>query len=217
MKNMFIRSIPLLLAFLAGLSVFAVAMFVLKEGNIYDIFIEVSGALIGIPFVFFIYDYTEYIISAKLNKTINDSITFEINSIISVVLRQTKEILGIKKEINWDMIQKMLNMKNSEIKKSLTINKQTGTVLRQCKDKLTDLLYRGENVSVMTPEHLQTIVQISKVLSVTAADMEYRKSNRDAIVADIKNLFRLIDQWFDLSEAEALKEHKDFVPNIEMN
>lgn len=198
MKNTFVRSIPFLLAFCAGLAVFLTAMFILQDGNLYDIFIEISGALLGVPIVFVIYDYTDYLISRRVNKTLFNGIKFEVNSVISQAVKVIDKIVNVKTK---DIIQKLLVMRTSEIKKDIRMNKNAAKVFKDSSTKLMNLIYHGSNASVMDHDVLQNVMLIAKEFSILS-----ELGDKSEIAAHIKQLAVQIDNWNDSSAQEELKE-----------
>lgn len=173
MRNTFIRSIPFLLAFSAGLAVFLTAMFVLEDGNLYDIFIEISGALLGVPIVFLIYDYTEYLITRKLNKTLFSGIKFGVNSVIEQAMQTIK-------------IQKSTDA-NSAVRKSF----------KELNARLVNLIYHGSNAQILNHDTLQNIMLMAKELGILAT-----LKNKAQIAQHLKLLQIQIDNWNDLFAPE---------------
>lgn len=203
MKRFLVKSIPLLLAFVAGITVFLTAMFILQNGNLYDIFIEISGALIGIPFVFFIYDYTEYRVSRKLNKTFFDHIRFDIDTIVSDILHEIQANLNIKKPLDTAMIQKMTDMKVADIKRTLRPRREAAPVLRGAAGRLSAIIYRGANVSVLNHDMLQNILVMSKEATLAAGTIAHGGRGIDTAV-HLQKLLDTIDAWYDAIQAEEI-------------
>ncbi len=209
MRKFILKSIPYLMAFFGGILMYFLSLRHIHNDSVNDLVSNVAANLIAIPIMFLLYDYSNYKLSTKLNNTLFEGFSFEINSSILKLLRNLHKIMGIKKAISWIVIENMLDKKAKDIKNSIKISVQDIENFKLYKKNLDDLIYKSARSSVMGDNQIKFITEICKNLSHIINETEFRgdkKSNAEYI----QNILVSIDNWFETCEEEALKSHKHF-------
>ena len=135
MRKIIIKTIPYLLAFAGGIVIYLFSIHQIHDDNLTGLISNVAASLIAIPLMFLLYDYSNYKLNRKLNKTLFEGFSFEINSCVLKLLRTLRQVMGVKKELSWAVIENMLDKKAKDIKNSLKVTAQDIELFKLYKKK----------------------------------------------------------------------------------
>ncbi|MDR1337718.1 MAG: hypothetical protein LBJ73_01660 [Rickettsiales bacterium] len=207
LSEILLRAVPYVLSFAGGIVIFLISVHVTKDENWIGLLSNVAASLLAIPLIFFFYDYSNYRVSGKVSKTLADSMTFDINSLMLKLLLSLRQAMGIKEKFTWKSVWKMLNLKAQSIR--LRITAQNLDDMRNYRNELDELVHRAVKISVLDPQQIQTIEALVKELSHLINERDIGEV-RGRAPRRMENILSLIDDWFDSCEREALRSHRQF-------
>lgn len=209
MRTFLLKSIPFILSFLCGVALFVVSVYGIESDDWSALVNGISSSLLAIPIIFLVYNYADYKTSAKLNKTMADSMTYDINAVVLKLLIVFCKITGTKTKLTWKSIQVLLNASAADIRRSMKITKSDGEELRIYKGELDNLVYKAVKLSVLDPDQIQILSMLTRELSHVVNEQMYR-GDKKMLAGYLANVFSDIDDWFDSCEREALQNHQHF-------
>jgi hypothetical protein len=209
LKEILLKSVPYLLSFSGGIAMFLISIHITRDENWIGLLSNVSASLLAIPLIFFFYDYSNYRVSSSVNKTLADSLTFEINSSMLRLLVVFRKIMGARDKFGWESIQKMLNKKSDYIKSDLKTTRQYLEKLKACTADLDELAYKAVKTSVLDPQQIQTLEYLVKSLSHLINESRFSGGHKIP-PKQIENVLSLVDDWFDSCEREAQRANRHF-------
>ncbi|HNY25476.1 MAG TPA: hypothetical protein PKJ33_02940 [Alphaproteobacteria bacterium] len=174
MRKIIIKTIPYLLAFAGGIVIYLFSIHQIHDDNLTGLISNVAASLIAIPLMFLLYDYSNYKLSRKLSKTLFEGFSFEINSCVLKLLRTLRQVMGVKKELSWAIIENMLDKKAKDIKNNLKITAQDIELFKLYKKSLDEMVYKAAHTSVLGDNQIKYIADIGKNLSHIINEHEFR-------------------------------------------
>lgn len=216
MRNFLLRSVPFILSILCGVALFFVSMYSVENDDWSSLINGISASLLAIPIIFLVYNYADYKMSNKVNKTLADSLTFEINAFMLRLIKLLRKVIGVKDKMSWKSIERMVNMESSQIKKNLKITKDDLEELKAYKIDLDDLVYKAANPQVLEGDQIQTLVSMVSEMSRLINERKFR-GDTQALAKYMEKLLALMDDWFDSCERSALQQHQHFQLAIEQD
>ena len=215
-KNFFLKSIPYILSILGGLIVYIVFVVNMRDDqNLNGLMSNVAASLLAIPLIFILYDYVSYKMSNRLNAEMEESLTFDVNSIVLKVLKVMRRMLGIKTAMSWVMLKRMLHYTAHEIKAAAKITDEDIAALKSLKKDLNDLSYKLVQAKILPESQVQLVIAITREMAHTVNEYEYKGKNSARLPGYIENLMDAIDDWFDSLERDSLQNHQQFQLSIE--
>jgi hypothetical protein len=147
--------------------------------------------------------------SSRVNKSLADSLTFEVNAYMFKLVILLRKIIGIKDKLSWKSIERMVNMEAMQIKKKLNVTKDDLERLKSYKIDLNDLVYKAANPQVLEGDQIQTLASMVNDMSRLINERKFRGDTK-ALAKYLEKLLGLMDDWFDSCERSALQEHQHF-------
>lgn len=209
MKNFLLRSVPFVLSIFCGAVLFVVSVYGIENEDWAMLVNGISASLLAIPVIFLVYNYSDYKMSARVNRALANGQTFEINSFMLKLIIVLRKILGIKDKLSWKSIERMVNMESAQIKKTIKITKSDLDLLKLYKTDLNDLVYKATNPVVLDGGQIQILASMVGELSHIINERKFR-GDTSALAKYIEKLLTSMDDWFDSCERSALQEHQHF-------
>lgn len=216
MRNFLLRSVPFILSILCGVALFFVSVYKEMNDDWSSLINGISASLLAIPIIFLVYNYADYKMSSKVNKTLADSLTFEINAFMLRLIKLLRKVIGVKDKLSWKSIERMVNMESSQIKKNLKITKDDLEEFKTYKIDLDDLVYKAANPQVLEGDQIQTLVSMVNEMSRLINERKFRGDIK-TLAKYMEKLLTLMDDWFDSCERSALQQHQHFQLAIEQD
>lgn len=216
MRNFLLRSVPFILSVLCGVALFFVSVYKEMNDDWSSLINGISASLLAIPIIFLVYNYADYKMSNKVNKTLADSLTFEINAFMLRLIKLLRKVISVKDKMSWKSIERMVNMESSQIKKNLKITKDDLEELKAYKIDLDYLVYKAANPQVLEGDQIQTLVSMVNEMSRLINERKFR-GDTQALAKYMEKLLALMDDWFDSCERSALQQHQHFQLAIEQD
>jgi phosphotransferase system glucose/maltose/N-acetylglucosamine-specific IIC component len=179
----------------------------IKDSGLNGLLVNIAASLLSIPLIFVFYSFIIDKVSSKLNRTLSDQISYQINSIILGIFENLKVLLGVKQNLTWEIINEMIGYDKNTIKKRLVLDKKLIDPMIKEKDKLTDLMYKSANIAILSDNQIQYIATIGKMLSNISYELKLNEKS-PYLVQNIQTLLTSIENWFATCEKEALLNHQ---------
>ena len=186
--NLLLKSIPYVLSIAGGVFVFDFAQRYLRDPSWVDLMNNVSASLLAIPLVFLFYDYSNYLVTRRMNKHQHMKLVNVLDDCLLKILAQMKNIIGLKR-IDVPMQDINLNYKK------LNLDPQYLRVIKKQLNDLEDILYKSDKISVLDPQHTQILSFIAQEINQILNECKYNNSLRE-IARYIETTLSIIDDWF---------------------
>ena len=186
--NLLLKSIPYVLSIAGGVFVFDFSQDYLQDPSWIDLMNNVAASLLAIPLVFLFYDYSNYLVTRRMNNHQHFKLVNELDSCLLKILAQMKNIIGLTR-IEVPMQDINLNYKK------LNLAPQYLRAIRNQLDNLEDILYKSDKISVLDPQHTQILSFIAQELNQILNECKFHNSQRE-IARYIETTLSMIDDWF---------------------
>ena len=186
--NFLLKSIPYVLSIAGGVFVFDFSQKYLRDPNWVDLMNNVAASLLAIPLVFLFYDYSNFLVTRRMNRHQHMSVINMLDGYLLKILGQMKNIIGLK-HIEVPMQDINLNYKK------LDLSPRYLRAIRQQLNNLEDLLYKSDKIAVLDPQHTQILSFIAQELNQIMNECKYHNSPRE-IARYIETTLSMIDDWF---------------------
>lgn len=195
-RNFFLKMVPYLLSIIGG-----VVLFKLTENNIHDedlagLVTNIAASLLAIPLVFILYDYSNYLVSRRLNKTMADHMTDKLNVILLNLIIIIRQILGIRKNLTFVSLNKMADIPASQMIKKLKITPSQIKDFRIYYNELDSLVYHSTQTDALTNSQVQLLTGLMRELSLLINEYKFRH-NRRVAAKYMENIIGKIIEWLD--------------------
>jgi len=195
-RNFFLKMVPYLLSIIGG-----VVLFKLTENNIHDedlagLVTNIAASLLAIPLVFILYDYSNYLVSRRLNKTMADHMTDKLNVILLNLIIIIRQILGIRKNLTFVSLNKMADIPASQMIKKLKITPSQIKDFRIYYNELDSLVYHSTQTDAFTNSQVQLLTGLMRELSLLINEYKFRH-NRRVAAKYMENIIGKIIEWLD--------------------
>ncbi len=193
-------------------------MFVVTKDNIHnpsvaDLIDNIAASLLSIPVVFLLYDYSNYRISRKLNKTMATNMSSRASSLVLGLIIQVRHMLGMRGKITLATINKMQNMGHGEIAKKLKITTAQMQSLHTYHNSLESLIYQYGKNNVMDTSSLQTLSGLSMDLLRLMNEHQFH-GHKTVAARYISDMITRIVDWLD-SDAGATMDFQKMLQQAE--
>ena len=186
--NLLLKSIPYVLSIAGGVFVFDFSQKYLQEPGWIDLMNNVAASLLAIPLVFLFYDYSNYLVTRRMNTRQHAKLISMLDDCLLKILAQMKNIIGLKR-IEVPMQDINLNYKKMNL---------DPRYLRAIKDQLNnleDILYKSDKITVLDPQHTQILSFIAQELNQILNEYKFQNPTRE-IARYIETTLSMIDDWF---------------------
>jgi len=186
--NLLLKSVPYVLSIAGGVFVFDFSQDYLRDPNWIDLSNNVAASLLAIPLVFLFYDYSNYLVTRRMNKHQHAKLVNELDDCLLKILAQMKNIIGLKR-IEVPMQDINLNYKK------LNLDPKYLRAIRVQLNNLEDLLYKSDKITVLDPQHTQILSFIAQEINQILNECKFHNSLRE-IARYVETTLSMIDDWF---------------------
>ena len=195
-RDIFLKIIPYALSVGGGLILFIVTKDDIHNPNVTDLINNISASLLSIPLVFLLYDYSNYLVSRRLKKTLADNMGDKISVLLLNLTIIIRQIIGARGKLTFASLNNMGDFSISHIAAHLKITPSAMNGLRQCRDNLDNLIYHNANANVLSADEIQSLSALMREISQLINEHNFRKNHRVA-AKYIKNIIGHITDWMD--------------------
>ena len=93
--NLILKSVPYVLSIAGGVFVFDFSQDYLRDPGWIDLMNNVAASLLAIPLVFLFYDYSNYLVTRRMNKHQYTKLINMLDDCLLKILAQMKNIIGL--------------------------------------------------------------------------------------------------------------------------
>ena len=195
-RDIFLKMIPYVLSVAGGLILFVVTKDEVHNPNVTDLINNISASLLSIPLVFLLYDYSNFLVSRRLKKTLSDNLGDKISVLLLNLTIIIRQIIGARGKLTFASLNNMGDFSISHIAAHLKITPSAMNGLRQCRDNLDNLIYHNANANVLSADEIQSLSALMREISQLINEHSFRKNHRVA-AKYIKNIIGHITDWMD--------------------
>ena len=188
LNNLLLKSVPYVLSIAGGIFVFDFSQDYLRDPSWIDLSNNVAASLLAIPLVFLFYDYSNYLVTRRMNRGQRVKVIGELDDCLLKILAQMKNIIGLKR-IEVPMQDINLNYKK------LDLNPKFLRAIRNQLNNLEDILYKSDKITVLDPQHTQILSFVAQEINQILNECKYHNSARE-IARYIETTLSIIDDWF---------------------
>ena len=163
-RDVLLKTVPYLLSVAGGVVLFLLTKDNIHNENIADLVNNISGSLLAIPFVFLLYDYSNYRISRQLNKTLSDNLNDKINGLLLNMVLLLRQMMGLRANLTLESLNKMADLRTSEIATKLKISSASMNILQTYHENLDNLIYSNAKNNILSIDQVQTLSDIARNL-----------------------------------------------------
>lgn len=215
LRNLLLKAIPYILSIVGGVILFKLTENNIKNEDLAGLVTNIAASLLAIPLVFILYDYSNYLVSRRLNKTMADHMTDKLNVILLNLIMIMRQILGIRKNLTFVSLNKMGDLSVSKIMTDLKISPSQIRDLRIYYNELDSLIYNSTQTDALTNSQLQLLTGLMRELSLLINEYRFRHNRR--ITANYMiNIIEKIIEWLD-SDAFAAMHFQQLLANAEID
>lgn len=196
LRDIFLKMIPYVLSVAGGLVLFILTKDDVHNPNVTDLINNISASLLSIPLVFLLYDYSNYLVSRRLKKTLADNMVDKISVLLLNLIMIIRQIIGIRGKLTFSKLNNMGDLSVSYIATHLKITSSAMNGLRECRDNLDNLIYHNTNANVLSADEIQSLSALMREISQLINEHSFRKNHRVA-AKYIKNIIGHITDWMD--------------------
>lgn len=196
LRDIFLKMIPYVLSVAGGLVLFILTKDDVHNPNVTDLINNISASLLSIPLVFLLYDYSNYLVSRRLKKTLADNMVDKISVLLLNLIMIIRQIIGARGKLTFASLNNMGDLSVSYIATHLKITSSAMNGLRECRDNLDNLIYHNTNANVLSADEIQSLSALMREISQLINEHSFRKNHRVA-AKYIKNIIGHITDWMD--------------------
>lgn len=194
-RNFLLKSIPYLLSIAGGLAIFIFASDEIHDANLNDLINNISASLLSIPLVFLLYDYSNYLISRRVNRTLATGVIGRVNSIVTDLQTTIRNIAGVRKNVSFGEFERMLASHRVTFHRA-RITPAVIAQLTAARDGLDDIVYRIASTGAIAHGQVQILSDMARTLS-HIIDQYRVRGLRGTYVKYLDNTLMQIGDWYD--------------------
>ena len=188
LSNLLLKSIPYVLSIAGGVFVFDFSQEYLRDPSWIDLMNNVAASLLAIPLVFLFYDYSNYLVTRRMNRHQYAKLINMLDDCLLKILAQMKNIIGLKR-IEVPMQDINLNYKK------LNLDQKYLRAIKNQLNNLEDILYKSDKITVLDPQHTQILSFVAQEINQILNECKFHNSMRE-IARYIETTLSMIDDWF---------------------
>jgi len=207
LRSIWLKSIPYMLSVAGGITLFIVTKDEIHNASIADLINNISASLLSIPIVFLLYDYSNYRVSRKLNQTMATSMSSQVSAVLMGVIITIRQIIGVRGQLSLAAINKMQNMRPSEIRTRMKFTPAHLQKMRDYHTQLENLIYKYGHNNILDGGTMTNLGALSLELLHMINEQTFRR-DRTAVAHHMLDIIAKIADWLDSNAAAAIDFQK---------
>ncbi|MDW2958466.1 MAG: hypothetical protein R8M37_01485 [Alphaproteobacteria bacterium] len=196
-RTIFLKSLPYLMSIAGGIILYTGAIDNAPNDNLRDLIIDISGSLLSIPLVFLLYDYMNSRVNRQMKKTIANSVSDKLNTLMLGLVFVLRESMGVRSKLTTENLNRMLIWRTPEISRRLKITPGVLDKLNAYHNDLDTLLYRNSQSSVLSPQQIQILSALARDMTHLINENKFHHHNRRMSAKYIENIMSRMLDWLD--------------------
>ncbi|MBQ4069916.1 MAG: hypothetical protein IJD52_00890 [Alphaproteobacteria bacterium] len=201
--NILLKSVPYLLSIAGGIILYTGAIDNAPNDNLRDLVINVSASLLSIPLVFLLYDYSNYLVSRRMTRHLENSMADKLNSVMFSLILLLRQTTGTRTKLSVEGLNKMLTLPLSQITRRLHLTASVLQRFHDIHDELDELLYRSGQSGVLSSDQFQILASLSRDMSHLINENKFRHDRHQTARRVSSVMARILD-WLDSDAVAAL-------------
>lgn len=214
LRSFLLKTIPYMLSIAGGWVLFKLTENDVSNENLSDLVNNMAASLLAIPLVFLLYDYSNYLVSNQLNKTMASHTTDKLNIILLNFILIMRQILGARSKLTFASLNNMADLSVSKIALKLKITPAQIKELRIYENQLDVLIDSSVKSNILTNDQIQMLTGLMREVALLINEHNFRH-NRHIAAKYIKNIIGKIIDWLD-SDAFASMHFQQLLGSAEM-
>lgn len=206
-REFFLKAIPYVASFCGGVLLFLLSKGSVKNPDVMDLMTNISASLLSIPVVFLLYDYTNYRISKKLQKTLTETTNEKLDVLLLSLILLFRQILNIRKKLTFASLNKMSGLSVSYIERNLKVGAIHLNTLHKYHDYLEELIYRSAKSGILSAEQLQSLSELAREILRMENEYKFSKDKRN-FAKHISEVIKMVSDWLDSDASVAIRFQK---------
>ncbi len=212
-RTFLLKSLPYLMSIAGGVILYTGAIDNAPNANIRDLVINVSASLLSIPLVFLLYDYTNSRINSQMKKTLANSISDKLNTLILNIIITLRESMSVRTKLTPENLNRMLIWRAAEISRRQKITPHLLQDLHTHHDSLDTLLYRNSQSDVLTSTQVQILSGLTRDITHLINENKFRR-NKHMSAKYTENIMNHILDWLDSDSLASITILAHLSPNV---
>ena len=214
LRSFLLKTIPYMLSIAGGWVLFKLTENNVSNENLSDLVNNIAASLLAIPLVFLLYDYSNYLVSNQLNKTMASHTTDKLNIILLNFILIMRQILGVRSKLTFASLNNMADLSVSKIALKLKITPAQIKELRIYENQLDVLIDSSVKSNILTNDQIQMLTGLMREVALLINEHNFRH-NRHIAAKYIINIIGKIIDWLD-SDAFASMHFQQLLGLAEM-
>jgi len=216
MKKLFIKILPFWVAFASGILLYIVTDKFVSDVGLNNLLINVAAGLVSIPLVFIFYDVINKITSQKLHNSLFESVTIEINSQLIDLIKELATLMDEKEPENMESLEDFLSLEQSDILKSLKLDKVDIKKLEAIKQKLVLEIHKPTSFDILSEKQISSILNIVKEITFLIKNIDHPNTVKETtkhkkiIALNVEYIFINLTTWIESGTKDAFHNHGRF-------
>ena len=194
--NVILKSVPYILSIAGGAVLFWISNNYTGDENVNDLIDNMSASLLSIPLVFLLYDYANYRISRRINKTLAENMSERVDGLIMNLAVVLGSALGARQNVNMKYIHQIAGMTTTEISRRMKITGAVVSQLRAAHHELEDFIYKNARANILTLDQANILTNLARE-SQRLINLHLFRQDRHSAAKYVKNIFLQLADWLD--------------------
>lgn len=194
--NVILKSVPYILSIAGGAVLFWISNNYTGDENVNDLIDNMSASLLSIPLVFLLYDYANYRISRRINKTLAENMSERVDGLIMNLAVVLGSALGARQSVNMKYIHQIAGMTTTEISRRMKITGAVVSQLRAAHHELEDFIYKNARANILTLDQANILTNLARE-SQRLINLHLFRQDRHSAAKYVKNIFLQLADWLD--------------------
>ena len=194
--NVILKSVPYILSIAGGAVLFWISNNYTGDENVNDLIDNMSASLLSIPLVFLLYDYANYRISRRINKTLAENMSERVDGLIMNLAVVLGSALGARQNVNMKYIHQIAGMTTTEISRRMKITGAVVSQLRAAHHELEDFIYKNARANILTLDQANILTNLARE-SQRLINLHLFRQDSHSAAKYVKNIFLQLADWLD--------------------
>ncbi|MDD4556189.1 MAG: hypothetical protein PHE89_02520 [Alphaproteobacteria bacterium] len=202
-KNLLLRLLPYLISILSGAFIYHLSMLYLDNSDLSVLLMNIASTLLSIPIMFIFYELINEICTKNLNNSISKGLIFEINYIISDLVKIFQQLLGRDAPLDEEELYLLLSSNREEVAQNLSLSKDAIALLDAERKKLFEFTHGNFNLSVLSDPQIKSLMAIIRNVTIIYKEVDRKKMpNKELVAENLYQTLQSISKWVYLCDDE---------------
>ncbi len=207
LRNILLKSIPYMLSIIGGLVLFLVTKDNVHNPDWVDLINNIAASLLSIPFVFLLYDYSNYRIARKLSNATATTMHDHIDTVMISIIVALRKMMGMRDALTFSALNKMGDLRIGQIASRIKLTPTNLKTLIGLHHELDELIYRNTSDGILSLVQVQAMTDLAHNLQRLINVHRFHQDKRVA-AQSAEKIIRFIIDWMDTDASAAVRFQK---------